>query len=412
LKQTADVKIALEPIRDLDIDIDFKKSYSETYTDQFKKVKGGDFTQGFDIIMGSYNYTHIGLNTLFDDGVDLYDRFRTKRQEVSRALANKKVLSEGGNTLTGHKTVEFEGFYEGFGPENSDVAIPAFLDVYTGRTFDIDGKSLQDIVSQRTYIPAPNWTIKYDGLGKLDLFKDIISSFAIRHAYIGTTTVGSFSSNALFTPFSDQDKNTLSSSSNGNYFSEINTPSIRIADQFAPLIGFSLKLKNEMTFEAGYNKSRTLSLTQLNLSESLNSDINFGFGYTIKNFRANAKSKRKKRSRKKQKDDAESEEDGDVLGGKRGRGKVSRNRGKTLTMNLDFSLTDSEENLYNLGQNTEPTTNRGTTNLIISPSVDYDINKNLTMRFFINYNQSTPKNTINVSRLDIRGGVTAQLKIN
>lgn len=403
LSQTTDIKIALEPVKDLDVDIDFKKSYTETYTDQFKAQKGAtNFSQGFDVLTGSYNFTHIGLSTMFDETVGLYNDFRNERQTVSRELA--RTYNE--NLIVPHRNPEFEGYFEGFGPENSDVAIPAFLKVYLGQEYDISsGETFIDRVSQRTFLPAPNWNLKYDGLAKLPLFDKLFTAFSIRHAYIGTTTVGSFASNPLFDNYN---RGNLADRSNGNYFSEINTPTIRIADQFAPLIGLSVKLKNEMTFDAGYNKARTLSLTQLNLAESFNSEITFGFGYTMKNIKSKG-GKRKTRSKKGQEDD----KDDDALTGKGSRrGKVSRTRGRTLTMNLDFSLIDNVENIYELGQNTPPTINRGTTNMIINPSVDYDVNKNLTMRFFVNYNNSITKTTVGTNRLDIRGGATAMLKIN
>jgi len=413
-RQTANIKIALEPVRDLDIDIDFKKSYNDTYTDQFKNQKtvrdGETFferQQSFGVEMGSYNFTHVGgISTLFADNVQLYNDFVAERQTVSYQLAVQESGEANPTQLPVYVNGK-EGYYSGFGPENPDVSVPAFLKSYTGRSYDVtqDDQLLND-VKQRTYIPAPNWNIKYDGLGKMEMFKDVISSFSIRHAYIGTTTIGSFASNILF------DGGQRVPTSNGSYQARFNIPGLRVVDQFAPLIGFSLKLKNEMTFEGGYNKARSLNLTQLNLQESLNSEITFGFGYTIKNFRSGKSSKRGKR-RKKDQEDEKSKKD-DKLTGRNGRGgsRVNRSRGKTLTMNLDFSISDNTENAYALSQNQPPEIVRGSRNVVINPSVDYDVNKNLTMRFFVNYNNSITRNTLSVNRLDIRAGATAQLKIN
>jgi len=405
-RQTADVKIALEPIKDLDIDIDFKKSYSDTYTDQFKyqKDESAGPIQAFGVEMGSYNFTHIGgISTLFSDNVGLYNDFVAERQTVSYQLAVQESGETNPTTIPVYVNGK-EGYYSGFGPENPDVAVPAFLKAYTGRTYDVTQEDqLLNQVQQRTYIPAPNWNIKYDGLGKLEMFKDVISSFSLRHAYIGTTTIGSFSSNILFNSTEPV------VTSNGSYQARFNIPGLRVVDQFAPLIGFSLKLKNEMTFEGGFNKARALNLTQLNLQESLNSEITFGFGYTIKNFRS-GKTKKGKR-RKKEQEDEKAKKDDKLTG--RGRGsRVNRSRGKTLTMNLDFSISDNTENAYALSQNQPPEIVRGSRNVIINPSVDYDVNKNLTMRFFVNYNNSITRNTLSVNRLDIRAGATAQLKIN
>lgn len=398
--QTVNLKIALEPIKDLDIDIDFKKKYTLSHQEQLKVIKDGQgFTNGFDFDMGSYNYTHFGLSTLFKNSDELYNQFRSERVVISQKLAERAGITDP------HDNPDFANvYYKGYGPENPDVSIPAFLAIYQGRNVDdLLANSLTSKVSKRSFIPAPNWSLKYDGLSKLEIFRDVISSFSLRHQYIGTTAVNSFSTNILFDVGNPFD---LSQSTNDNYLSEFNIPTIRIADQFSPLIGFSLKLKNEMTFEGGFNKSRILNLTQLNTSESYNDEITFGFGYTIKNFRSN--SNKKRRSRRDQNDD----KNNGTLSGRNIRSKVNRTRGRTLTMNLDFSFIDNGEVIYRHGQETDPETTRGTRSMVINPSVDYDVNKNLTMRFFVNYNNTISKNTISVDRLDIRAGATAQLKIN
>jgi cell surface protein SprA len=92
---------------------------------------------------------------------------------------------------------------------------------------------------------------------------------------------------------------------------------------------------------------------------------------------------------------------------------VKNNRGKTLTMNLDFSITDTRELIYEVSQGVDGQVNSGQNSIQISPSVDYDINENLTMRFFFDYNYTESAISIGSNRrLNMKGGVTAQLKIN
>lgn len=83
-------------------------------------------------------------------------------------------------------------------------------------------------------------------------------------------------------------------------------------------------------------------------------------------------------------------------------------------MNLDFSITDTKELIYEVSQGVDGVANSGQRSTQISPSVDYDVNENLTMRFFFDYNYTTSP-VLGLSsgrRLNMRGGVTAQLKIN
>ena len=157
-----------------------------------------------------------------------------------------------------------------------------------------------------------------------------------------------------------------------------------------------------------------MALALEELREQRSEEFRIGFGYTIKNFRS-GKSKKKKRKRG-QKDEAEDDKKSGGLagGGRNSRGGVNNNRGKTLTMNFDFSINDTEELIYEVSQGIDPRPNSGQRTVQISPSVDYDINENLTMRFFFDYNFSESKAfTANSNmRLNIKGGVTAQLKIN
>ena len=116
------------------------------------------------------------------------------------------------------------------------------------------------------------------------------------------------------------------------------------------------------------------------LREQRNSEFRIGFGYTVKNFRSG---KKKGKRRRGEKEEAEEDKKSSLAGGGRGgRGGVNNNRGKTLTMNFDFSITDSEELIYEVAQGAPPEPNSGQRTIQIAPSVDYDVNENLTMRFF------------------------------
>jgi cell surface protein SprA len=166
-----------------------------------------------------------------------------------------------------------------------------------------------------------------------------------------------------------------------------------------------------MTIEAEWRKSRSLGLSLEDLREQTSNEIRFGFGYTIKNFRSG-----KKKGKRKKRDQEDAEKDDKKSGGlgKSGsRGGVKNNRGKTLTMNLDFSITDTRELIYEVSQGVDGQVNSGQNSIQISPSVDYDINENLTMRFFFDYNYTESAISIGSNRrLNMKGGVTAQLKIN
>lgn len=414
--QNIDLRIALEPFKDFDIDIDFKKTYTIDQT-QVLTNKGGDlndpsFVQQALYDVGSFDLTNLGFATLFDNRDSLYSAFQGARKDVSLALAtadfNNPDNLEAATALDIHSE-DFDDFKKGYGPNNYDVSVPAFLNTYLGTDNINSYTDLTNEVSALSYLPSPNWTVKYDGLSKIKMFKDVLSSFTLNHAYKGSMRVNRFNTTLEYRA----GQNSISPV-NDNYYSRIQIPVVEISDQFSPLIGLSLKTKSEMSFEAEWRKSRSLGLSLEDLREQTSSEIRVGFGYTIKNFGG---SKKKKKGKRRKKDQKTAKKDDKKTGGlgKTGRnGGVKNNRGKTLTMNLDFSITDTKDYIYEVSQGIDPRANSGQRSTQFSPSVDYDINENLTMRFFYDYNftRSAVTSAGSNKRLNMRGGVTAQLKIN
>jgi len=409
--QNMDLRIALEPFKDFDIDIDFKKTYTRDQT-QVLTNKGGDadnpsFIQQAAYDVGSFDLTNLGFATLFDDRESLYQAFQNSREGVSLSLAQADAAAGIAGALDQHSE-DFENYKKGYGPNNYDVSVPAFLNTYLG-TDDIESYSdITEKAASISRLPQPNWTVKYDGLSKMKMFKDVLSSFTLNHAYKGSMRVSRFNTTLEY-----QAGEQNISPVNDNYYSKIQIPVVEITDQFSPLIGLSMKTKSEMSFEAEWRKSRSLGLSLEDLREQTSSEIRVGFGYTIKNFGGSKKKKGKRRN----KDQKTAEKDDKKSGGlgKTGRsGGVKNNRGKTLTMNLDFSITDTKDYIYEVSQGIDPRANSGQRSTQFSPSVDYDINENLTMRFFYDYNftRSAVTSAGSNKRLNMRGGVTAQLKIN
>ncbi|MFT6333433.1 MAG: cell surface protein SprA [Halioglobus sp.] len=431
--RTIDLKIALEPFKDFDIDIDFKKSFrrDETFvlTNKginpdptnldFNAIDSPEFVPQAQYEVGSFEISNMGIGSLFSDASELYANFKNARESVSLELAqndfSRLVTSNPDSAsiaLTKHSAdwVDDDGnilYYYGYGPNNYDVAVPAFLATYLGgETGDYSDLSSDAKSLSWSKLPKPNWTIKYDGLSKMDVFKDVFTSFTINHSYKGAMQVNRFNTTLEYRGLIDN-----RSPVNDNYFSRIQIPAITISDQFSPLIGVSVKTKSEMTIEAEWRKSRSLSLSLEDLREQTSNEFRFGFGYTIKNFRSSKK--KGKRRKKAQKDAEKDDKKSGGLGKSGSRGGVKNNRGKTLTMNLDFSIIDTRELIYEVSQGVDGQVNSGQNSIQISPSVDYDINENLTMRFFFDYNYTESAISIGSNRrLNIRGGVTAQLKIN
>lgn len=409
-----DLKIGIEPFKDFDIDVTFRKDYQETHTEVFKNkiidnvTKEAKFIQNAGYDFGSYEATYSGLSTLFSDNGDLYKNFIALREQVSNRLPN--------DPNAGQFNDDFPNYAEGYGPDNSRVLIPAFLGAYTNKTIDeLDvNASLDETIKDYNYIPKPNWTLKYDGLSKLSMFKDVLSNFSITHGYKSSIRVNRFNSQPEFddelTDY-EQDKRT-----NENYYSRVEVPTISIDEQFAPVLGISLKTKTDIQLDFEYRKSRRLDLgiAAGNLTEVLGTEYIAGFAYTIKDFQGFGKKKKSKRKKKDQEGDDKTDPlTNDKSKKKRGRGgNVNSSRGRNITMNFDFSYSDDVTWIYRFREELGAQPQRGQVRIFINPYVDYEMNENLNLRFFFEYSKTKPYSRTSFDRTNMEGGITVQFKLN
>src|SRR5690606_38565503 len=134
------------------------------------------------------------------------------------------------------------------------------------------------------------------------------------------------------------------------------------------------------------------------------SDITVGFGYKLKNVEFGFLTSKKKRKSKAQKDDAKP-------GSPSGRaGRRSSNEPGSLDITFDFSIRDDETNQYDLEFGTQIPT-RGTRTVSILPQATYQLNKQLSLRFFFDYRHQEPKTTQGYPTTNVRSGVTVRFSL-
>ncbi len=166
----------------------------------------------------------------------------------------------------------------------SDVLIPAFLAAYTGRS------PRKQYLNPFPGLAAalPNWRITYDGLGRIAALKNIFKTIVLNHSYQCTYSVGSYSSYLNWisadggaTGFTLNELTGLPMPS-----SQYNISSVAITERFAPLIGIAGTLKNDLTINAEWRNSRTLTLNTSagQVVESTTTGITAGVGYKIVGF--------------------------------------------------------------------------------------------------------------------------------
>ena len=356
-----DLRANVEPFTDMRIDLTWKLNYSRNYTEFFLYNDTIDAYQHKNPLRsGSYTISYLGLKTMFDeiDDNDLsgsYKNFESNRREVSKILGAENPYSNGEFINPSQGDTLFD-YREGYGPYAQDVLIPAFMAAYTGRSLN---ETEFNILKT---IPRPNWRFTYNGLSKLRPFSNLFSSLNITHAYTSNLTVGSFISDFNYLDPIGAGYPGNEDSLFGNFYSFYNIPQIQLSEQFAPLIGVDITLKNGLTTRFEYKKGRNvaLSLVDYQLIEANSKEFTIGAGYRLKGVTLPFS-----------------------IGGRK------RTLDNDLNFRFDFSLRDDETINYSLGSD-QPTPTRGATTYSISPSIDYVVNNRLNLRFYFDRKKTIP----------------------
>jgi len=338
----------------------------------------------------------MALNTLFSSGEqDLIGLFNTFEN-------NRPIISQRLNPNGDDHERDPDGYKNGFGRKQQEVLIPAFLSAYTG----VDPANANLDLFNTT--PRPNWAINWNGLSRISFLQPIFRNIRISHAYKGSMTVNSFQRNAAFDEEAGFDEE-INFDEQSNLYSRFVIPEVVIDERFNPLIGIDIQTQNDiqMNFKMSRARNLALSFTDTKLFETNSFEYTFGFGYTLNNVSIGFLNFGRQTDR------------GRSRGGRgqRGRNTQGQQRGSTdvgnrLTINLNFSYRDDVTFAYEIDNSSEPVPTRGTETIQINPSVDYDVNKNITLRLFLDYNRTIPKTSLAFPITNARGGINVRFNLN
>ncbi|MCB0587055.1 MAG: cell surface protein SprA, partial [Phaeodactylibacter sp.] len=380
--QTYDVRATVEPFKDFRIDLEMNKNYSETYTETFKDTSIVDgvkkLVHTVPIEVGQMQVTYFAMQTLFQDSrdeiIDLFKEFESNRIIISNRL---------GTGQHGDENLAELGYARGYGNTQQEVLIPAFMAAYTGEDARSVSLNIFDIM------PKVNWRLTYNGLSRVPLFQDIFQNFSLTHGYRTTLAVSNFRSSL---PYLATRNTEPIDTSSFNFYPRLEISDVTIQEAFSPLIAIDATLKNGMSFNVDYKKSRGLALSTVSyqLNETQTKEIVLGFGYLLRNVDIpflTGSNKKKGRGRGQEKEQQQQDPNQrNNRGGSRGRGL----QGQDLDINFDFSLRDDVTFAHRLDQGIiEPT--RGSYTLSLSPSAEYQLNRRLSLRLFFDYRRTVPK---------------------
>ncbi|MGB0849816.1 MAG: cell surface protein SprA, partial [Bacteroidia bacterium] len=352
----------LEPIKGFRISLKFNKRQSLNVNSNFRYSES---TSSFDDLI----YTEVGTfttsfgtwSTMFDKLGDDYtseafDKFKSNRYTIAQRLQAKEFTTGAYKDLYNDRLNEIDdstNFPLGFSNKHQEVLLHSFIAAYSG-------KNAKDIeLTPFKKIPIPNWRITYNGLSKLDIFKDIFSNISLSHGYSSTLSIGSFQRPLEYgTDEIGRGENLAT-----QYLYQ---SGVTIVERLSPLLGLDITTKEGITAKFEYKTDRNLQLNVVTarMVEVRNEEYVIGAGFRTSGVRLPLK-----------------------IDGKR---ILLQN---DLNIRFDFSIRDGITIVRTLeGNNGEdsyiPTA--GIRTMSIRPSIDYKINDALNFRMFYNRNSNTP----------------------
>ena len=403
-RKSVNAKIKLEPINNLKIDLEFKKTYVRDNSREFKNVgtpDNPDFRSLSVMDRGMFEVSYYALKTLFNKDYEvLFERFSEYRKDISARLFKLRFHTD---VVTRFHPQNPEYAY-GYGPQSQDVLIPAFLAAYTGVDVDKVTLDIYDEVGDNLYLPKPNWRAEFN-LNRFSFLKDIFSSFKITNSYKSVLKVANIQTDLNYISIRSINPDSIDFNEK-NYYSEYIIPSMVLEERFDPVIGLSIKTKNDLSIRIDYKKSRSLLLSQKSLQQTRSEELVLNFGYIIKNVYLPLLSKKPKKKRR-----GKGKKNKNLLGQSGRRSKSARNNLRDLRISFDMSIRDNEvkEYLFDSGRKGKPT--HGNYRISISPVVEYNVTDNFSLQANFSYDKTVPYVNNSYPTTNYRGTVTAKYSL-
>jgi cell surface protein SprA len=364
-----DAKLTLEPLPGLKIQLNSKRYEAQSSSIIYS------YDQLQENMTGSFNITQIAIATAFHKLGSADENFAS--ETFSQFLANRDIMTDRVQRQYTGLTYPNAGFipahlrgkpYDqnngGVASNTADVLVPAFIAAYTGR--DANSVSLSPFMNLLQSLP--NWSVTFDGLGKLPWLRDQFKSINLTHAYTCKYAIGSYSTYSTWTPAGE-----LSNKQIG-FVRDVTTDmpvpssaydisSVTLTENFSPLIGLNMTMKNSLSAKFEYRKQRNISLNvnSVQITEGHTDEFVIGAGYTIKNLNFIAKSKN---------------------GGQK---KVSND----LKLNVDVSYKDIKTLLRKVEENLTQASS-GNKVFGIKISADYVLSQKINLQLFYDHQGTTP----------------------
>lgn len=267
--EVLNIRASVEPFKNFRIDVSANRNFTQNFSEYFHVNEAGNISHYTPMRNGAFSMTYCGLKTFFGDYDKLFENFKEARLTVANRLAAEDERS----------TREIDpatGFPDGYSNVAQDVLMNAFFVSYMGMNAEnmkLSGPFLK--------IPLPNWRINYNGFSKIKGVDKVFQSLSLTHNYTCTYQVGSYATNVSYKEGGTV-RNNL-----GDMMPEYELNQIALSEQFGPLIGFDMTLKNSMLLKVEYKQSRNVALSFANnqITETSAKELTVSGGYRFKDLK-------------------------------------------------------------------------------------------------------------------------------
>ena len=370
------IRVTLEPIKDLKIDLNATRLQNKSKSIQYMYA-GNPTTQ-----TGNLTMTTIGLKGLFQsigDAKNSYQsntflQFCNQIDRIQQQIENR-YASTTYPQGTPHAGKQFDPQNGTVNKYSADVLIPAFINTYTSMS------SKDNRIFPKLIQLLPNWTLRYSGLSRLAPFRDLFKSVNINHAYRSTYAIGSYTTNSSWIQ-AEGELGFITDPTTSNIIpsSMYNVPIVTLTEAFSPLLGIDVTLHNNLTCKAEYKTTRNVSLstTSIQINEAHTSDYVLGLAYKINDFKFKRTPKKVKRNTNDSQQQQTSSQNAQ-----------RKQFNNDLNLRLDIAFR-KQANITRDIASLQSTASSGNTSFRFSFFADYTISKLLTMSLFYDRQTNTP----------------------
>lgn len=397
--QKLTISAQLEPVRDMNININLSKSFTKNYSETFRYIDTSlngtnpTFQHLNPLATGSFSVSYVAFKTLFgkfdpNRVSETFKTFENNRLTLSQRMGKLNPYSNG-------QSIGNDGFYYGYGKYAVDVLIPSFIAAYTGQdpnNVALISQNNSNIRSNpfRSILPKPNWKLDYSGLARLKPLDKIFTNFNISHGYTGNLSMNGFTSALLYQDISRYGYPSFYDTASKNFVPYFLIPNVTMQEQFAPLLGLDMMFTNQLQCKIEYSKSRQLSLSLFDyqLSEVRSTEFVIGAGYRKKGMK--------------------------LLAGLKLPSFLSKNNSSKLdneiNFRFDFRMRDNVTANSRLDQNNNFAT-AGSKEISISPTIDYFLNNRVNIKLFFDQRKVIPYISSSAPTTNTRAGVQVRISL-